>query len=267
MSLLLFDTFSDSVSAIRYGVPSVLNLRPVTTISRPSTTTVTSEFLVFLMGCLPILLCKSSHFISFAFLFHVFIGNPLITHIAERNNPAQVGTQCAGGAAFLANFSRFVPPLTDNLSDLYLKLCVGWCCVNTQPGAQKVNGTLFLISTSILVMLIFISIAKAIRNSYMLFRFKRVRIKNLNRLNTEQLNTVVQLYYRPDHSANLDITHSTTALLESAKIIGRASSISVGGSYFSYFLQPWVINYINEHPEFTLNIPESGISHEFTSWY
>ena len=51
---------------------------------------------------------------------------------------------------------------------------------------------------------------------------------------------------RFDTSAKFDISDAIVTLLEHKQIICRGSNLSVGFSTFSYFLQPWAQEYLNE---------------------
>lgn len=127
-------------------------------------------------------------------------------------------------------------------------------------------GVTFLICLSLLIMYFILFILKKIKDIINYIRYLIIRRKNLLQLNPEQFHTVVQLYYRQNHSANLDITQSTTNLLEHYQIIGRASNLGTAFTYFSYYLQPWVIKYINSHHEFTKNIPSDSVPNEWVDW-
>ncbi len=124
-----------------------------------------------------------------------------------------------------------------------------------------------MISTSILLMYCLMHVYRKILSPFKRAKLKKTRIKNLLSLNSEQLYTVVQMYYRPNHSANLDICQSLTATLEYYQIICRASQIGVAFTYFSYFLQPWVVEYIKRNPSFTRNIPKGEIPNEWKDYY
>jgi hypothetical protein len=127
-------------------------------------------------------------------------------------------------------------------------------------------GITFMISTSILLMYCLMFSYRKILEPFELAKLKKIRVKNLLSLNQEQLYTVIQIYYRPNHSANLDISQSLTTTLEYYQIIGRASQIGVAFTYFSYFLQPWVVEYIRKNPNFTQNLPKGEIPNEWVEW-
>ena len=46
---------------------------------------------------------------------------------------------------------------------------------------------------------------------------------------------------------NLDINSAKVGMLTALTIIGRGSDISIQGTTFGYYLQPWVIEYLNKN--------------------
>ena len=123
-------------------------------------------------------------------------------------------------------------------------------------------GIIFLLTTLLLITYFLIWLYLEIAKKIKIYIKKIQRKKILMNLNQEQFETVVQLYYRPGKCANLDCTQSTVFTLEQYLIIGR-SNLSSAGLYFSYFLQPWVVEYIDKHKNFTRNLPEKHVPHEF----
>lgn len=119
-------------------------------------------------------------------------------------------------------------------------------------------GIIFLISTLLILLYFFIWISKKIKTYYIEYKKNKILLNYLLNLNIEQKETVVKLYYNKGQCANLDITQSNVYLLEKYSIIGRASNMGVHGKFFSYFLQPWVIDYIDKHRGFTNGIKRDG---------
>lgn len=126
-------------------------------------------------------------------------------------------------------------------------------------------GIIFIISSLLVLTYFFIWLFKKIREKYNVYLQEKLRIKRLLNLNKEQFETIVQMYYRPSQSANLDILQSTVIILQSYEMIGRASTVGVYSMYFSFFLEPWVIEYIDKHLNFTKNLSNGKVPNEFIS--
>lgn len=84
-----------------------------------------------------------------------------------------------------------------------------------------------------------------------------MRIKRLNAL-TEEEKAVLKYYI--DHNTRtqvLDFSNGTVQELAGYAIIYRAATISKGGVFFSYNIQPWAMDYLLEHPNLVqTNYPE-----------
>lgn len=70
--------------------------------------------------------------------------------------------------------------------------------------------------------------------------------KRFERISPMALVTVLEMYVSPTHSIRLGINDATTLILENYLFITRGT-ISSHGFDFDYFLQPWVIVYLNKH--------------------
>lgn len=70
--------------------------------------------------------------------------------------------------------------------------------------------------------------------------------KRFERISPMALVTVLEMYVSPTHSIRLGINDATTLILENYLFISRGT-ISSHGFDFDYFLQPWVIVYLNKH--------------------
>lgn len=81
-------------------------------------------------------------------------------------------------------------------------------------------------------------------------RFKKHRSELIKKLSPEEKQYVMAFYNKDtkqfDTSSIFDITNAVVNLLEHKQIIGRGSSLSVGYTEFSYFLQPWAQEYLNK---------------------
>ena len=127
-------------------------------------------------------------------------------------------------------------------------------------------GIIFLVSTLLILLYFFIWIYSKIKKYFSEQKKYRIQLEYLLYLNKEQLKTVVGMYYREGQCANLDITQSTVYLLERYSIIGRASNMASSGRWFSYYLQPWVVDYIDKHKYFIKDIKTDKIPNEEIIW-
>jgi len=127
-------------------------------------------------------------------------------------------------------------------------------------------GITFLVSTLLILLYFFIWIHNDIKKFFDKRKKHKIRLEYLVNLNKEQLKTVAGMYYREGQCANLDISQSTVHLLESYSIIGRASKMASSGQYFSYYLQPWVVDYIDKHKYFIRDIKIDKIPNEGIIW-
>ena len=61
---------------------------------------------------------------------------------------------------------------------------------------------------------------------------------------------VIKMYHSPDRSARLSVSSSSASILHSLKIIEHGSRVF--STYYDnpYYLQPWVCQYLDEHPEY-----------------
>ena len=76
----------------------------------------------------------------------------------------------------------------------------------------------------------------------------------LDKLSDYGKQIVRGLYESESHTAFLPITDATVNCLHVLSIIGR-SIMSDRGAYFDHFLQPWVIDYLNKHPDYLEQMP------------
>lgn len=70
--------------------------------------------------------------------------------------------------------------------------------------------------------------------------------KRFDRISPVARITVLEMYNSPTHSLRLEIQDATTIILENYLFIDRGT-ISANGFKFDYFLQPWVVEYLNKH--------------------
>lgn len=127
-------------------------------------------------------------------------------------------------------------------------------------------GITFLVSTLLILLYFFIWVYNSFKKYCNEHKKHKIRLEYLLNLNKEQLKTIVGMYYRDGQCANLDITQSTVYLLERYSIIGRASNMASSGRWFSYYLQPWVVDYIDKHKYFIKDIEKDKIPNEEIIW-
>lgn len=72
--------------------------------------------------------------------------------------------------------------------------------------------------------------------------------KRFKLLSQEATAIVIQMYQSSSYSMELSIGEASTVILENSLFICRGQ-LSVYNTYFDYFLQPWVIKYLNKHFE------------------
>ena len=76
--------------------------------------------------------------------------------------------------------------------------------------------------------------------------------KELPRLTNSEKIIVKLMYHMPAHSISLSAQEGITASLLQKKIVVCASSVgdNVGVFTFQFILQPWVVKYLDSHPDF-----------------
>lgn len=81
-------------------------------------------------------------------------------------------------------------------------------------------------------------------------KFKKQRINLIKAISLEEKQYIMTFYDSDSKqfgtSTTFDISNAIVNLLERKQIIGRGSNLSVGYTNFSYFLQPWAQEYLNE---------------------
>ena len=111
---------------------------------------------------------------------------------------------------------------------------------------QFIFSICFVVLTCYYIALLAKKIIEKINNR----RFISTRKKLMKKISPEQKQYIIKFYNfdekRFDTSAKFDISDAIVTLLEHKQIICRGSNLSVGFSTFSYFLQPWAQEYLNE---------------------
>ena len=70
--------------------------------------------------------------------------------------------------------------------------------------------------------------------------------RKFDMLSEEAGNIILEMYFSPSHSTKLFYSSASATLLERQEFISR-STISDGGFEFEYFLQPWVVRYLDKN--------------------
>lgn len=107
---------------------------------------------------------------------------------------------------------------------------------------------LLIISISYYLVQVFKNIFLWGKNKYDMYSLRKINIENLEKL-ASKTKLIVHDLYKNGNTGYLAINEPDTGLLEALHIICRASNLSVGATTFGYFLQPWVVEYLNQNQE------------------
>ena len=72
---------------------------------------------------------------------------------------------------------------------------------------------------------------------------------------------VIKMYLSPDRSARLSVSNPSASVLHGLKIIEHGSRFFSTYNDNPYYLQPWVCQYLDEHPEY-FEEPFKGKAHD-----
>jgi len=150
---------------------------------------------------------------------------------------------------------------------LYLTAMLASACLMFIPGkwlqAIKLDGIavryaewiglIFLVSLVVVVVQFGIGAGRKFGNYYKMWRSLKIREKSLLTLYPKEKAIIIEMYRSSDRSACLLYTDSSTAILRSLLIIGGASNIKDLDNGEEYYLQPWVCQYLDKHPEYIKN--------------
>lgn len=116
----------------------------------------------------------------------------------------------------------------------------------------SILGIVFVISLSILIISLVMSLYQVInhrrRSRIVIQRGKRL----LETMNNYQKEIVTTLYRQKNYTFNLPVNDGAVQQLEQSLIIGKATNqypVDLQNPKFPYFLQPWAIDYIKDHPD------------------
>lgn len=105
-------------------------------------------------------------------------------------------------------------------------------------------GISFVVCVSIWVVILATALYYKIKKAQ--FYSDKACQKRFEMLSDAALAVVISMYKTKSRTSELDMSEATTTVLESLYFIGRGS-VSVYGTYFDYYLEPWVIKYLNKH--------------------
>lgn len=117
-------------------------------------------------------------------------------------------------------------------------------------------GIVFLCAAAILLISVVSGyMKKAISSSKYKGRNAKHRLDSLSEYGKQ---LVRGMYESESHTARLSVTDATVDFLQKLSIIGRPT-VSSRGEYFDHFLQPWVVEYLNKHPNYLKQMPAPDI--------
>ena len=112
-----------------------------------------------------------------------------------------------------------------------------------------------LISMSYFIVVVIKNIFKFCQHKYDLYTTRKIQIETLENLKLDSRKIIIELYQN-GCTGYLDINKATTGLLDACNIRGRASHLSISGTTFGYFLQPWVVEYLDNRNNYKKFIQE-----------
>ena len=113
--------------------------------------------------------------------------------------------------------------------------------------ANTANISIVLLLASAYFIALFLKfIFDCIKKRCEIASIRKTQIEQLIQL-SPQIKKIVIKMYKNGNTMNLDINSAKVGMLTALTIIGRGSDISVQGTTFGYYLQPWVIEYLNKN--------------------
>jgi hypothetical protein len=81
-------------------------------------------------------------------------------------------------------------------------------------------------------------------------QFLEKLLESVAKLSLGEKKILAYTYFSEDQCQTFEVTSGVVNLLTQKNYIYRLSTISQHGMYFPYTLQPWIKEYIDEHPDF-----------------
>ena len=113
-------------------------------------------------------------------------------------------------------------------------------------------GITFTLSFSILVVLLLKLAYKGLKDKYDIWQLKKSQNKFLMKLNNQKVGLIKEFIKQPTHTVILPMHDGLVLELQHFVVIspaGQTHMISMDYPQIPYFLQPWVIERINENEE------------------
>lgn len=123
-------------------------------------------------------------------------------------------------------------------------------------------GAVFIISTSILIIGVTIKLYKFLNSKYVRKKVKVNSKKLLVSLDTYKKTIVYMLYKKENNTDILPLNDGAVVFLDYWRVIQKATNQyyveDLSNPQFPYFLQPWVIDALNEDGELLLSFEQSA---------
>lgn len=113
-------------------------------------------------------------------------------------------------------------------------------------------GIVFVVSVSILAVLLVVIVARRIKKKCDSKRLKKGQIAYLKRIDDNKVDLIRYLLNESTHTAMLPMHDGAVLELQHFHVISPAGSthaVNMIDPRINYFLQPWVIELINNNPE------------------
>lgn len=112
----------------------------------------------------------------------------------------------------------------------------------------SILGAVFLLSSALIITIILSEMFSWTRKKYKGIRLRKMLEQRLLKLSSEHIKILVDTYKKKSQSTMLRVAAGTTIYLINGGFIGHATQIS-DGETLEYFLQPWVKEYFDNHPD------------------
>ena len=129
---------------------------------------------------------------------------------------------------------------------------------------NRICGFVFLISSCIVASIMIFSFVDFVRRKIFILKMKQ----ELPKLTISEKIIITLMYHLPAHSISLCVQEGITGALLKKQIVTYASTVSdnVGVFTFQFILQPWVVRYLDYHPDF-YNMSEEEFRQQLEKHY
>ena len=122
-------------------------------------------------------------------------------------------------------------------------------------------GLVFIISVSIVLITFVVFLGKYFRDKLRLRKWRRKSEKDLNELDDLRMAILCSLYEKINHTDDLPLNDGAVLRLQNAMMISRAANQyaveDLRNPEFPFMLQPWVIEYLDCHPDLVKKYKEA----------